>query len=133
MRRTTQRWWLACLALAITALVGTLHVASAATRPWLGVYTQEITGELRDGLDLHGDGVLVNRVVDGGPADRAGVHNGDLILKFNSHAVTSPDALARLVGDAREGQKVSLVVSRHGENHELTATLAPRPGDDADE
>ena len=87
MRRTTPLKVLVLLALVIAASVTTLSAATAAARPWLGVYTQEVTSDLRDGLDLRGDGVLVNRVVDGGPADRAGLRRGDLVIHFNSRAV----------------------------------------------
>lgn len=130
MRRTTPPRWLVLSAIAFLALGATLHAATASARPWLGVYSQEITDELRDGLNLNGDGVLVNRVVSDGPADRAGVRKGDVIVRFNSRSVDSPSSLADLVGDAREGQTIALAIVRQGQTRTLSVTLAARPADD---
>lgn len=130
MRRTQPRLWLVLFAIVITAPIVTLSAASASARPWLGVYTQEVTGDLRDGLALHGDGVLVNRVVPDSPADRAGLRRGDVITRLNSRSVESPSALADMVGDGRSGQTLALEVLRDGERRTLSVTLAPRPGND---
>jgi len=131
MRRTAPMQVLVLFTLVIATLAALPRVASAATaRPWLGVYTQEVTNDLREGLDLHDDGVLVNRVVDGSPADRAGLRKGDLVVRFDAHAVDSPETLARLVGQEHDGQIVALEVLRRGEHRTLSVTLAPRPEDD---
>jgi membrane-associated protease RseP (regulator of RpoE activity) len=132
MRRTTPPRWLVLSAIAFLALGATLHAATASARPWLGVYTQEITDELRDGLNLNSDGVLVNRVVSDGPADRGGVRKGDVIVRFNSRSVDSPSSLADLVGDAREGQTIALAVVRQGQTRTLSVTLAARPEDEGE-
>jgi hypothetical protein len=123
---------LVLFALVTAVSVTALTAVAAVARPWLGVYTQEITADLRDGLDLRDNdsGVLVNRVVDGSPADRAGLRNGDLIIRFNSRSVESPEALATLVGDARNGQDIALEIVRRGDRQTLSVTLAPRPSDE---
>jgi membrane-associated protease RseP (regulator of RpoE activity) len=132
MRSHTRRVGLALFALTLTALFALAHAATATARPWLGVYTQEITGDLRDGMDLHAaGGVLVNRVVADGPADRAGVRSGDVILRFNARTVESPEDLARMVGAARERQAVSVEVLRRGERRTYTVTLAAASEDGA--
>ena len=128
MRRKTPRAGLMLFALAIAATFTLAGAATASARAWLGVVTQDLSGELRDGLDLHSDaGVLVSRVVPGSPADRAGLHPGDVIVRYNSRAVESPESLQRLVGDSHSGQDVALDVVRHGRQETLSATLAPRP------
>jgi len=127
MRRTTPRGALTLVALAIVTLAGTLGATTAAARPWLGVYTQELTDDLRSGLDLQGGGVIVNQVVERGPADRAGVRKGDVIVRFNSREVDSPQALSDLVGGAHEGQTIALEVNRHGDSRTLSVTLGTRP------
>jgi C-terminal processing protease CtpA/Prc len=123
--------WDACggalLALAMTlALAGGAAAQSSGT-PWLGVTTQEITDELRDGLDYRGNGVIVNRVVADSPAERAGIRKGDVIVSFNSRAIDSPAELVDVVRAARVGQSVSISVVRDGARRSLSARLAEWP------
>ncbi len=98
---------------------------------WLGIYSQTLTTELRDGLDYKGAGVLVNRVVAGSPAEKAGLEKGDVIVSVNGHQVDSPDQLAEVIGGRHAGDDVSVRIVRNGERQTLSATLASR--DDADE
>lgn len=127
MRRTTLRGFIAAAAVLSAVLVGSLQAATAEARAWLGVYTQEVTDELRDGLDLRGaEGVLVARVVPDSPADRAGLRKGDVIVSFAARNVTSPARLSELVGDSREDESVSIIVVRGGERRTLSARLASR-------
>ncbi len=105
-------------------------------KPWLGVYTQDVGEELREALDLSGGGALVTRVVDGSPAERAGIKRRDYIVSFNGQGVDEADALAGLVQKARVGQTVSVEVIRDGERQTLSVKLAARPsesGEDKDE
>ena len=118
-------------ALTLAALFAVVHVPAASAKPWLGVYTQELTGDLRDGMDLpSAAGVLVNRVVTDGPADRAGLRQGDVIVRFNSRAVESPSALALMVSEASDRQEVAIQILRGGERRTIPVVLASRP--DAD-
>jgi membrane-associated protease RseP (regulator of RpoE activity) len=99
---------------------------------WLGIYSQTLTSELRDGLDYRGDGVLVNRVVSGSPADKAGIEKGDVIVSVNSRSVGSPEQLANLIGSRHAGDEVAIRIVRDGDRKTLNATLASRDntGDD---
>jgi len=130
MRRTTPPLWLVFFATTFVAFTTGVHTAAAASRAWLGVYTQEITDELRDGLELRGGGVLVNRVLPDSPAERAGVRQGDVIVSFNSRTVSSPGNLSELVGNASSGQSIALAIVRDGERKTLSATLGQRPADE---
>jgi serine protease Do len=99
------------------------------SRPWLGVVTQSLDDDLRDGLDYRGDGVLVNRVADDSPAAKAGVRQGDVIVSMNAKTVNDPDDLQDLVRSARVGDRAALVVVRDGKKQTLTAALVERPND----
>ena len=128
MRRTLPRAGAMLFALALTASFTLAHAATASARGWLGVVTQEINSDLREGLNLPDDsGVLVNRVVENSPADKAGLRQGDVILRFNLRDVESPADLQSMVGDAREGQEVALRIQRNGEAKTLSVTLGSRP------
>jgi C-terminal processing protease CtpA/Prc len=130
MRRTTPLRWLVLFA-ALVMLAAAPSLAAA--RAWLGVYTQEVTDELRDALDLKDNGVLVNQVVSDSPADRAGLRKGDVILSVDGHSVDSPSALSDLIGDADEGQPVSIALVRKGDHLTLSVRLASRPESDDDD
>ncbi|MGH7740554.1 MAG: PDZ domain-containing protein [Candidatus Eiseniibacteriota bacterium] len=102
---------------------------SESQRPWLGVVTQALDDDLRDGLDYHGQGVLVNRVADLSPAAKAGVHQGDVIVSMNGKTVNDPDELQDLVRSARIGERASLAVVRDGKQQTLSASLVERPSE----
>jgi S1-C subfamily serine protease len=102
-------------------------LAAPAQKAWLGVMTQELSDDLRDALDIKNDGVLVNRVVTGSPADKAGMRKGDVIISFGNHSVGSPSALADAVQTSGIGSSVSMRVVRKGAIQNMTAKLASRP------
>ena len=99
---------------------------------WLGVYSQEITPELRDGMNHASEGVLVNRVVPDSPADRAGIRKGDVIVRVNSRLVNTPDELSRIVRAGHVGDPVAIRIVRDGNQQTLTARLAARPEEDSE-
>jgi C-terminal processing protease CtpA/Prc len=122
----------AALLLAMIGVTAGRALAQSNETAWLGVTTQEITSDLREGLDYQGTGVLVNRVSEDGPADRAGVRNGDVIVSFNSRTVAKPEDLTRMVRAGRVGQSVTLAIVRDGQRRTLTAKLAAMPDDESD-
>jgi serine protease Do len=100
-----------------------------ATEAWLGVYSQTLTPELREGLNYNGSGALVNRVVDGSPAEKAGVKSGDVIVGINTTTVASATDLTNAIRAAKVGQTVSIRVVRDGTRSTLNAKLVERPAD----
>ena len=93
------------------------------TRAFLGVFMQELDGATADALGLAGDGgVLVNEVIAGSPAERAGVEAGDVIRGLDGAAVTDTRQLMRLVEKLSVGEDYPLVVVRDGAETNLTLT-----------
>ena len=131
MRRTMPFGWLLCSAVLFVVASLTPVTSQAAEQGWLGVSTQELSSGLRAGLDYDGDGVLVTRVIDDSPADRAGLRKGDILVSFNSRTLSSPDQLRELVTDAGPGRTVALRIVRDGEKRTLSAELAARDADDS--
>jgi serine protease Do len=68
-------------------------------------------------------------VEKGGPAEKAGVESGDIILKFNGKPVDSSGDLPRIVGGTRPGSKASLELWRKGATREMTVTVGELPED----
>ncbi len=129
MRRTTPFGWLVCSVLITLTTFLTSVKTEAAEQGWLGVSTQELSSGLRAGLEYDGEGVLVTRVVDNSPADRAGVRKGDILVSFNSRALSTPDQLRELVTDAGPGRTVALRIVRDGDRRTLSVALESRDGD----
>ncbi len=72
---------------------------------------------------------MVAGVNDGGPADKAKIHNGDIILKFNGQDVKEMRTLPRIVADSEVGKSVPVVLWRDGKEVTVQATLAEKPDD----
>jgi S1-C subfamily serine protease len=98
-------------------------------RGWLGVGARPRTLDRRLALahQLAGAAVEVQSVESGGPAARAGVRDGDLIVGFAAQPVTSVDALHRLLRDWPPGQGAELAVLRRGQRLQLTITPTSAP------
>ncbi|RMD62179.1 MAG: DegQ family serine endoprotease [Alphaproteobacteria bacterium] len=93
-------------------------------RGWLGVRIQTVTEELAEGLRLgKPHGALVASVTEGGPAEAAGIQQGDVILEFDGREVTDMRKLPRMVAETAIGREVDVVVWRKGKKKTLKVTL----------
>jgi len=92
-------------------------------RGMLGVTVQQVTSEIAAGLGLPVRGVLINSVNSGGPADKAGLKTGDVILKLNGREVNDPNALRNEVAGLAPGTVVTLDILRDGKPLEVRVTL----------
>lgn len=95
---------------------------------FLGVYTEEINREnmSRYGLNREPRGVGITRVIEGSPAERAGLKKDDVIVKFDGEAVTSVRKLNRLISEVAPEHAARLTIIRGGDERELTVTLGKR-------
>ena len=91
----------------------------------LGVGIQEISSDLAKSMGLtEVRGVLVNSVEPAGPADKAGVHTGDVITSVNGVRVDSANGLRNYIAGTAPGADVTLAISRDGRQEQLHAHLA---------
>lgn len=88
----------------------------AIMRPWLGASGQAVTSELAEslGLDRPG-GVLVDEVYPRGPADRAGIKIGDVILAVNDNEVIDGPGLRYRIATAKGGEEADFRIYRRGQ------------------
>jgi len=94
------------------------------TRGRLGVTIQEVTQPLANAFGLPKPaGALVNSVEKNSPADRAGLHVGDVILKVDGQDVDRPMALPAEIARRKPSTTVQLEVWRHGITREVTVTV----------
>ncbi len=96
-------------------------------RNFLGILPGDVTRENMGRYGLREPrGVAVTKVIEGSPAARAGLKEGDVILRFDGETVGSVQKLNRLINEAAPEQTVRLSISRQGSVQELSATLARR-------
>ena len=94
------------------------------SRGRIGVVIQELTRELAESFGLTKPaGALVNSVEKGGPADKAGLEAGDVILKFDGKTVNQSGDLPRIVGATKPGSRVSVQVWRKSSARDLPLTV----------
>ncbi|WP_321389981.1 Do family serine endopeptidase [Emcibacter sp.] len=95
-------------------------------RPWFGANGQTVTSEIAEslGLDRPG-GVLVDNIFPGGPADKAGIEQGDVILSVDGKEVFDPQAIRYHIGLERLGGKVAVELLRGDMNLTVYMPLAP--------
>ena len=83
------------------------------TRGWIGVGIQEVTPELAKSFDLKDKkGALVSQVFKDGPADKAGIEQGDVILEFDGKVIAESKDLPRIVAANPVGKTVQVKLSR---------------------
>ena len=102
-----------------------------ARRGYLGVRIQTVTEEIAQGLELPGaSGALVTGLAEDGPAARAKVEVGDVIVTFDGKPISEMRGLPRIVAETAVGRQVSVVVWRKGAKKTLKVTLGEFPDDD---
>jgi serine protease Do len=96
-------------------IVPQLEEKGHVTRGWLGVSIQEVTPALAKSFDLkEKQGALVAQVVSGGPAEKAGIEQGDIILGFDGKGIAESKDLPRIVASTPVGKTVIVKLLRNG-------------------
>ena len=96
-------------------------------RAYLGVMLGPLTPELAEALGVEQQGVLVNDVMDGTPAEKSGIQNGDVITHYNGTQVRDASKLRFAVGGSRPGDEAEFTVLRDGKEKTLRAELGRLP------
>jgi serine protease Do len=95
------------------------------TRGRIGVQIQEVTKEAAEAFGLkQAGGALVNSVEKDGPAAKAGVESGDIIIKVDNRDVRASNDLPRIITAVRPGTRINLTVWRKGAAREIAVTVA---------
>lgn len=101
------------------------------SRGYIGVQLQPIDPELQKGLNLPKDvvGSIVARVVEGGPADKAGIEPGDVITAINKQTVKNPSDATNSIGLMAPGTNASFSIVRNGKSREISAKIGEFPSE----
>ncbi len=97
-------------------------------RGYLGISIQPVSEEVADALGLEKNrGEFVARVVSDEAADKAGLKEGDIVLRVNNREVTPEATLSYIVANIKPGTRIPLDILREGKPMKLTATVGARP------
>ncbi len=115
-----------------TAMVRTVVAGAIAggrvTRPWFGAKALSVTADIADSLGMdRPTGVILQSVYADGPAARAGLSVGDIVLAIDGREVNDPSSLRYRLATQTLGGEVSLKVWRTGENRQATLAVEPPP------
>ncbi len=121
------------LGFAIPANMVRLVVDSAVTggkimRPWFGAGYQPVTSDIAEslGLDRPG-GALITQIFPGGPAERAGLRSGDVILNVGEFEVLDPEGLRYRIATQKPGERVQVRYWRDRRARNTTASVTEPP------
>ncbi|MDH5558651.1 MAG: DegQ family serine endoprotease [Alphaproteobacteria bacterium] len=114
----------------VRSIVESAIEGRALVRPWLGFDGRAVTADLALALNMKRPvGVIVEHVVKGGPADKAGLAPGDVVMAVNGHDVEDAQALRFRLATRRLGEKVDLSVLRKGKERHIAMLLVAPPED----
>jgi len=98
------------------------------TRGWIGVEAREITPEMGESFRLGATtGVLIEGVLRGGPAERAGLKPGDVLVAIEGKPVKDPNSMLNLVAALVPGKPASIRLRRDNKDVELQVAVGKRP------
>jgi serine protease Do len=107
-----------------------LMASGKVQRAWIGIQLAELTPELAEGFGLSEQkGILVQDVLAGTPAEKAGLKRNDVIVEYDGQSVSDLPKFRLKVADTRIGARVPITVLRDGKRIPLTVTLTERPKD----
>jgi len=97
-------------------------------RGWLGVYVQKVTPEIASSFDLKEDeGALVSDLASDGPAEKAGIQRGDVIVEFNGQKVDDVSDLTNFAAITPPGSEVNLKIIQDGKPKTVEVKLQEFP------
>ncbi len=97
-------------------------------RPWLGIYFLPVTPQVKARFNLTVDsGLYVAKVVAGGPADKGGIKEGNIIVKMNGKDVKTYEDVQEIMKKMKVGEQITLVCVRQGEYKKIQLKLGEMP------
>jgi serine protease DegQ len=103
--------------------------SGSVTRGWIGVEPQNLSKELAESLNLPKDinGVLISGVLEGGPADKAGMKPGDVLTQVNGQKVNDVVTLLNHIAQTNPGDEAKINLLRKGKEISLKVQVSKRP------
>ena len=112
------------------AVMDSLVKKGKVIRGWLGVTTQPLTSELAKQFNLKEEkGALVGDIIEGGPAEKAGILRGDVIVEYEGKKIDEPYQLRNMVANTEPGKEVELKIIRENKTEKKKVTIGELPAE----
>jgi serine protease Do len=112
----------------VVRVVDEIIATGKATHAYIGISTRTVDKALQQQFNLtRSSGILVADLASDGPAAKAGVQQGDIILKVGNEEMVQSNDLLGAIRDKKPGDKVEVTIDRKGETKVITVTLQERP------
>jgi serine protease DegQ len=97
------------------------------TRGWIGVEPQDVTPAIAESFGLDQKGTIVAGVLQGGPADKAGIKPGDVLLDVNGQPITDTTRLLNVIAQIKPGTDAKVHLKRKNKELDVNVTVGKRP------
>jgi Do/DeqQ family serine protease len=98
------------------------------TRGWIGVELGPVTPAMAESFNLGtSEGAVIKGVLNGGPADKAGIKPGDVLVAIEGKPILDPQSVLNVVTGIAPGSAAKMKVKRKGQDMELAVTVGRRP------
>ena len=112
------------------SVMESLILKGKVVRGWLGVTIQNLTPELAKQFDLKNqNGVLIGDIVEGSPAEKAGLQRGDVIVEFNGKKIEDPNQIRNMVANIEPGKEAELTIIRNNQEMKKKVTISELPSE----
>jgi len=96
-------------------------------RGWIGIQAQPLPSDIAEAMGLMKGGVLVSAVLQGGPADIAGINPGDVVTKIQGQEIIDPRQAIDTIAKLAPGSKIEMTIVRGWEEIKINAVVTQRP------
>ena len=109
-------------------VVNSLIQRGSVIRGWLGVSIQDMTPALTEAFGLQTmKGALISQVLTDSPAEKAGLQQGDIIIRYANKPIDNVSQIRNAVAQSQVGTSVDILVVRDGQKHSTQIIVATRP------
>ncbi|MFM0058290.1 Do family serine endopeptidase [Paraburkholderia phytofirmans] len=110
------------------SVLESIITTGSVTRGWIGVEPQDVTPEIAESFGLEQkSGAIVAGVLKNGPADRAGIKPGDILMSVNGQEITDTTRLLNVIAQIKPGTAAKVHLVRKSREMDLDVTIGKRP------
>ncbi|WP_322015292.1 Do family serine endopeptidase [Paraburkholderia sp. J12] len=110
------------------SVLESIITTGSVTRGWIGVEPQDVTPEIAESFGLNQkSGAIVAGVLQGGPADKAGIKPGDILLSVNGEEITDTTRLLNVIAQIKPGTDAKVHLVRKNKDMDLDVLIGKRP------